>query len=401
MASPSERTRNNVRAGIFESVTIALAAVTIVVLSDLSQSLFGSRRNYTVTFNVSDGIKNLKSGSEVRIGGVLMGRVETVRPRVVTGGAFTLIDVDFELDAQITLYQEARIVISSALIGSEAWLEIYSVGDPALGEPPDGQFSGISAPGSLAALLGPDNADKASQMIDDLKVSTGNVRDLTTRVSKEDWPRWASRIDDVMTWASEATVKIDAVLDEGHGFLVDTRGVVKENREGIKTIVSYVESGSENLDAIMSTVRNETVAKVHKLLDTGQTGLAQAVDVLESLRNDYEVWAADITETMAGARLTAQQLKLASIEVRRSPWKLLYRPTRTEMEHELLYEAARSFALAGSDLKASSDSARRIIDRYRDELDDETAKELNDFLRDSLHRYSNAQERLLDVLVTD
>jgi ABC-type transporter Mla subunit MlaD len=398
--TPSERRRNNVKAGIFVIVALALAAATMIALTDIGESLLRPQRTYTVTFSVADGVNNLKTGSEVKVGGVLMGRVAEVRPRIENGGIFEMIDVEFSLDAKVPLYRGARIVISSALIGSDAWLDIYSVGDRSLG-PPQDTILGISAAGALAALLGPDNADKADEMIENFRTTSEKVRDLSERITDEDWPRWASRVDHVMEWSTEATGKIDAVLDEGQGFLTDTRGVVNENREGVRTIVQNLESTSGKMDSVMTTVRDETVDKVHKLLDTGQSGLDSAVAVLESLNNDYQVWATEIAETLAGARLTAQQLKLASIEVRRSPWKLLYRPKRTELEHELLYEAARAFALAGSDLKASSASAERIIDRHGEELEPDTVRQINDFLSDSLNRYDRAQQRLVDVLVKE
>ena len=53
---------------------------------------------------------------------------------------------------------------------------------------------------------------------------------------------------------------------------------------------------------------------------------------------------------------TAQMVEVdrAMIEIRRSPWKVLYRPTEKELENELLYEATRSFAVAAADMKAAS-----------------------------------------------
>ena len=87
--------------------------------------------------------------------------------------------------------------------------------------------------------------------------------------------------------------------------------------------------------------------------------------------------------------------------MRRSPWKLLYRPSQTEVEHELLYAAARSFALAASDLKAASESTRRLIERREAEpaLSPDTVQKLNDYLLDSLEGYQKAQRRLIDVLI--
>ncbi len=415
MPSLQERTRNNVRAGIFVSTTIVLALATVIVLSDVRKTLLRPTKQYTVTFDVASGVQNISAGAAVRVGGMQMGKVKEVRPLLSDEVFQEVIAIDFLLDSRVRLYDNATVMITSALIGDSANLEIISVGgDPAApseevdaaDRPPavlavGGVLEGTPGIGPLVGVLGPANAAKAETIIDDFKATSGNIRQLTQRINQDDWPRWADDITDVMSWATTATKKVDDLLIEGRGLFADARGVVAENRESIGAIVTNARTTSEDLKSVMSRVRTETVDKVHALLDTGQEGLNQALAVLEDLRRDYDVWATDVTEALAAARLTAQQLKLTSIEIRRSPWKLLYRPGRSELEHELLYEAARSFALAGSDLRASSDSAQRLLDRHRDELDEETVKRINEFLGDSLQRYSNAQQRLVDVLLTE
>ena len=142
---------------------------------------------------------------------------------------------------------------------------------------------------------------------------------------------------------------------------------------------------------------------MHELLDTGKSAMDNALAVLEDVNLEFDGWVPDINDTLANARLAAQQLKLTMLEVRRSPWKVLYRPTPTELEHEMLYAAARSFALAASDLKAASESVRRVLDDHSDQVatDPQTAQRLNTYLLDSLSNYEKVQQRLIDVLLTD
>ena len=91
------------------------------------------------------------------------------------------------------------------------------------------------------------------------------------------------------------------------------------------------------------------------------------------------------------------------MEIRRSPWKIFYTPTPSDVEHELLYSAARSFAFAASDLKASAGSMQRVLDRHGEEAltDPKTMQLLNDYLIDSLEDYEKAQQRLIDVIFTE
>ncbi|MHC4709971.1 MAG: MlaD family protein [Planctomycetota bacterium] len=401
MASLKERTRNNVRAGIFVSVSILVAVSSIIVLTDAWRALFQPTHEYTVIYDVSDGVQNLKSGADVLIGGMLMGAVAEVAPRT-DQRAFEQIEVTLAISRDIQLYEGAEIAIGSAIIGDNAWIEVSSVGNPDLGEPHDRQFTGISAP-ILGGLLGAVSADDTEAMVTDFQGAARNVRELTERVNTQDWPRWADRVDVVTEWAAKAAGDFDAVFQDGRDLLAEYKNLVAENRPSIDAAIENIKVGTGDAKEVARRVREETVDKVHNLLDTGQAGMDTASEVVGKVNRDYDLWEPDIRDALAAARLSGQQLKLFATELRRSPWKLLYRPQREEYEHELLYEATRSFAMAASDLKAASESARRITDaRGADiQLDEQTRKLVNDMLRDAIERYQASQERLATVLFTE
>ncbi|HRP63957.1 MAG TPA: hypothetical protein PK400_11725 [Phycisphaerales bacterium] len=69
----NERTRNNVRMGVFVTFTILLALGVVASLSNVREWLSASSHQYTVTFPVRSGVANLKKSSEVRVGGVKLG----------------------------------------------------------------------------------------------------------------------------------------------------------------------------------------------------------------------------------------------------------------------------------------------------------------------------------------
>ena len=403
MASLSERSRSNVRAGIFVMVSLLLAVATIIVLTNALDTLLRPKRTYTVTFTVEKGVKNIKGGAEVRVGGVLMGRVKEIIPRIEPDVPLEKIDIVFSLDRRVTLYSDAQVLVTPALIGADAWLEVNYVGTPGAG-PVTGALEGFTVPaGAVATLLGADNARKTDEIVENARVmvaqardAVGDVRRLAGRITDEDWPRWSSRIDRVMDWAVGATEKFDVVLEDGRATVAGVRGIVTDNRPRI-------DDTFENFQEITRRLRVETVDKVNSVLDTGQKGLDRAVSILEKVDREFDGWAPEIRETLAGLRQTSQQLKLASVEVRRSPWKLLYRPDESELEHELLYEAARSFAMAVSDLRAAADSTERLVNNHGEQIaaDPELRKRVNDFLAGSLERYQGAQQKLIDVLLTD
>jgi len=427
MPSAGDRMRNNVRAGIFVVVAVVLALAVIVVLGDVKH-YFEKPVDYVVTFPVKAGVKNLSGGSDVRVGGLSMGRVTGVRlvsPEQADTAADT-IEVAFTLSSDIRLYSNARIAVTGQLIGSEAWLDITDLGGPDAGTllQRGETVEGETGSGMLASLLGP-NADRVDRIIanvelgteffadmdglyerdvrpvmEDVKVVTGDARHVVSDLRENRWPAWADQVDHAMTRASELADTLNAAADDARALMQNGRGLLADNRNSIDTAIANIERTTDNTRAITDRVRDETIDKVHNVLGAGQDGLDQARGLLEEINQDYELWATDIEQAMANASLASQQLKLTLIEVRRSPWKLLYRPSSDEVEHEMLYEAARSFTLAAADLKSAAASVDRILTKHGDELraDSKRLEEVAQSLMVPLEEYERAQQRLFDVL---
>ena len=414
MSGQSERQRNNVRAGIFVSVTLLMAIVTVFILTNAWRGIFSSSNEYTVIYDVSSGVRNLKDGADVRVGGMSFGQVLSIKPRISEGMPFEQIEVEFSVKSPVEIFANAEILVTSSLIGSDAWLDIPSVGTPDAGPAPDDGVIGVGSVGVLTGLLGPGNASKANAMIDDAKQftsfmasvedeyqrrvvpilsnaesATQDIAGLAHTIREDNWPVWAVNVDRVLDWASSATDDFDAILVNG-------RGILEDNRPKIRNTIDNIESATE-------TFNTTTLVKLHDLLDTGQESMDNALAVLENVNREFDSWMPDIHDMLANFRLTAQQAKLALIEIRRSPWKIFYTPTPTDVEHELLYSAARSFAFAASDLKASAGSMQRVLDRHGEKAftDPKTMQRLNDYLIDSLEDYEKAQQRLVDVIFTE
>ena len=414
MARTDERIRNNVRAGIFVTVAIALALGVVLVLTEAWSSL-QPMRNYTVSFDVRSGIADLSVGSKVKVGGVPMGRVTAVKPQT-TEDPLRAIHVGIEVDPKVRMYENAIIVLTSPLLGSEAWLDIPSVGDPSGGQPliDGGMVAAADSPGLLSLLLGPSNAPSGRNIIRNVEEFSAflatiedeygsrvapaidEARALLNRVQHEDWPRWAAAVDQIMTSVNSAAERLDSLV--GHG-----QEIVTESREPISRIVGNLDEASADVNAIAERVRDETIDQVAALLQRGQEGIDAFSSAMRTADAELHAAVPQIQDTLANATLASQQLKLATVEVRRSPWKLLYRPSADELDHELLYEAARSFALAVADLKAASASMDRVVGMMPQPTGDDAAtlKRLQQHLLDSFATYQKAQQQLIDVLLID
>ena len=100
-------------------------------------------------------------------------------------------------------------------------------------------------------------------------------------------------------------------------------------------------------------------------------------------------------------RQASAQLKLTALEVRRSPWKLLYTPSTSDVAHENLYESARSFVMATNELESASLAFREVfeIDPEILERQPELKAEVEKYVFDALERFKKAQERLFSEIV--
>ena len=124
---------------------------------------------------------------------------------------------------------------------------------------------------------------------------------------------------------------------------------------------------------------------------------------MEDLDTELVARIPDVRAMLSDLRQSATQVKLATMEVRRSPWKLLYRPSGDELARENLYEAARAFAVASADLRVAGETLRATMkDTPQRFADDAKLREaLRTQVLQSVDRFDAAQRKLFDVLQAD
>ncbi len=420
MSNPSERHKNNFKAGIFITASLVLLIAVILVLAPL-RKWFASGSHYKVSFPITSGVNGMSTGSSVMIGGVAAGEIEAVHPDVLKDGQLKQITVSFEVyDTSIKIYRNAKIQVTSPLIGSGPFLSITDTGsetavdtDPKLKDEP---IAGVSS-GMLESLLGSSGAEA---LVDSLV----NIDKITTELTHEggvlNWALGKTGSEDVqqtLNSLKEASAQADEMIaevlqswslwdDDISAILTDARSLVANLNTVLQTNESRINSVMANTDEITAQI-NEALPGIRKqvtdLLAQGDQAMHSANEVLLQVRNDYQGWAIDIGELLANLSLAGQQLKLATVEIRNNPWKILYRPEAKEMEHELLYETVRQFAFAAADLKASAQSLQRMQEQGDAQLVEEnpTTRRLMQNLARSAAQYEKVQEQLLNVLLVD
>ena len=145
------------------------------------------------------------------------------------------------------------------------------------------------------------------------------------------------------------------------------------------------------------------LVQVDEILQKGQQGADSLADALDRIDSELAMRMPDITSMLANLRQASAQLKLTTLEVRRSPWKLLYTPTTDVLAHENLYEAARSYVLATNELESAAGSFREVfeLDPKLLERQPQLRKDVEKYVLDALERFKEAQERLFSEIVDE
>jgi ABC-type transporter Mla subunit MlaD len=389
--------RNNIIAGAFVLASIALAAGVVIALAG-GWSLLNPTRRYTVRFSLEDGAGGVEAGSPVLLAGQPIGKVESWRfvdaPRSADGHEVAIgVDVDIQVRSDIDLYEDAVVQLIVPILGTGTKINIQNPGTGKLVTTPQGDGPRLSegemlagspgmAPFLTQAGYGPEQRQQVEKIIREISEASeklnsiigkvegqvdpttqqvqgilGDVREVTKDV-RERWPGWAERVNATIASAQEFIDRFKPFADqarEGYQGVVDRiAAMVDTNRPKIDETV-------ENARQLASKANTEGWQKVQDALASGQSGLDAFRGAAERASSLLKEQSPEIRTILANARLASDQLKLTTTEVRAAPWKLLGGPTgKKELENEVLFDAARAYALASSDLKAAAASLEAL-----------------------------------------
>jgi ABC-type transporter Mla subunit MlaD len=197
--------------------------------------------------------------------------------------------------------------------------------------------------------------------------------------------------------ARSATEKVD----KGAGEVVanvktateDVKAIVAENREDVRQTVQHLHSTVEKADKDVGDI----IANVR-----------QASADIKAALADFKVIAADgkalvathrgnVAAMLQNFRETSEHLLALSKEVRRAPWRLFATPDKKEVESLNLYDSARAFASAATDLETCADTIQVMVDAKQKgvEVDPEILKGMLKRLQETFDKYQEAEKALL------
>ena len=427
--------QNNVKAGLLVVVSILLIGAVLVMISN-GIKVFGTE-TYEVRFGLQPGAGGLRPGSAVTLGGQPVGSVWSVRfDESATGSGYDKIKVRIRIRGDVAVRDDATIFLIKPLLGGRSELDILDLGtgapladgawiDGSLAPPSFLEQAGFggdevarvqsiianveSASANLNDVmgeLGVEEGRSIKQIIADGETAAANVKTMTTDATtvvgdvRERYPAWADRIDNVMSVleseTGEITSLVEARLVELETFIASAQSMIDENRQDIDQTI-------DSTRELMAGLNEQRRVKLDALLDEGTGVVAEAEQIVGRVDALIGEQAPNVRRSIANAQLATYELRETVQEVRRTPWRLLYRPDMQELEHELLYESARRYAAAVTDLRSVTDALEALsaIDESQMPGRDTSMGELLEALNESFDRYREAEQAFLREIVSE
>ncbi len=368
--------RNNVLAGGLVLFSIAAGSIIIVKLAGLQD--YVGRTTYVIQFDLTESVAGLKTGAEVRLGGRKIGAIRTVETGTNdTGDLVSLVKIG--IDSNIVINKDAKAELKKSLLGDSGTINFPSLGDPAVGAVvgETDRIDGVIPPFDLFAQAG--YGDKQKKQLEEIidNVAEGSK---SFRTVMEDFK-------------GEPYEQLKEVIARAQAYL-------KDNQEDVREGVKSARAAAKDFETFAARINAEYADKISSLLDRGSTALETAQISLTKVDSIIDESRPSIRTAMANFRLASDQLKSTLLEVRRSPWRLLYRPDTRELEFELLYDAARSYADTVTNLRTASEALESLANSggLSTDTDRQTIDELVKNLDASRGRYQEAEKAFLELI---
>lgn len=417
----ARKERNTLIAGIFV-IVCSMALVGVVIwLGGLSMH----GETIYISAPVMAGDTGLQVGSKVKYGSLQKGKITAILEGVDSRNF--LIEVRMT-DAVTGLRSDALVETSVAtLVGGSADLVILSPGTPSA--PPPTREHPIPlhiGPNPLIRDLQNQigyreverkefqtilaNLDTLSANL--TQISAG-LKDQLTVTGK---PNMLSDAVDTMARLKDSIEAIRQELDpknpqgmlaKTHSSLDDVNAMTGRLTSMVNVAAPYVEEATASAADAADRINGYTRDDLGVLLKSLRESSTQLLGIMQDFR---EVSSAakqvvafnkeNIDEMLNNLTQVSVNLKAASREVRMNPWKLMGKPTISDIRSQNIQEAARAFAEGAAEL---DDAVRKltVVSQMNGQpipADDPQLQQIRQKIKESFGKFSRAEQALWDEM---
>jgi len=395
----AKKQRNEIAVGLTVLVSLALAIYIVIVLGDWS-NLIAEKQRIPVELPYHVGLKGLAKGSPILIGGAKVGTVaEThIRTNPSPAPGEDPIEVGFtmELPKEYVLRDDCLLAPESGVLGGQAMLVIKDLG--AKGKILDGSSPvelkmerGISE--AIDSIKSELNAENPDSMLAQLK---GTMQQLTAIVG-----RLKTQMDPEDQKALLAKVHVG--LDRLNHSLAELDDLIATNKPTVTQAVTSVKNAAGTLEEELP----EIVNRIKPALDQANEAMAEAKASMTNLkeftgngRDMLVVNRESIDNVIRNIGEVSVNLKMASREIRRAPWRLIYQPKKDELHVQAVADAAGDFATGAERLDDTSMRLKALLEAAKTSLtvDKKRIDDLLAELENSFSEFQKAEDKLWEEL---
>jgi ABC-type transporter Mla subunit MlaD len=171
----------------------------------------------------------------------------------------------------------------------------------------------------------------------------------------------------------------------------DFRTTIANLRASTDSIKAKLPSILEKVDTALAKI-DKSIDGLRKTLDEVHTTVVNTKELTGSAKEVIVGNRTKLDNMVASLKTTGDNLKAATAEIRRSPWRLLYKPAPNEMANLNLYDAARQFAEGANDLNDTAGMLRDAI--KNNQSSPEELKKLMEKVDQSFSNFKQVEEKL-------
>jgi ABC-type transporter Mla subunit MlaD len=384
MESEMKKDRNALKSGIFIILTLAAIVAVIVGIKGV-ESFSEARELRAVSFDLKDDIGGLQAGDDVRVGGYKVGTIEKITLLGVTGhdpAEPARLRVEFTFPRKYVLHRDALVRAQVPLTGSPS-LNFESLGH---GEilPRHEELTG--RPGAMAetlALVSHLGGPLTNIMNTVDRTTLPAVNDTVGKFGKTA-EHATGLLTDARAQVDPAMKKYHLVADRAAEMMVKIRDLFGDATLDFRATIAHLSSITAAIDKKAPSIVERADSLLTHLDKTVESANAALEDVKATAQNTKDLTASaknliagnkgKLDAMIAALKTTGDNLKNATAEIRRSPWRLLYKPAPNEMANLNLYDAAREFAQGANELNDASLALRDAVQSKQ--TDKETIEKL-------------------------
>jgi ABC-type transporter Mla subunit MlaD len=396
-----KKDRNALKSGVFIILTVVLIVAIIIGIKG-TENLSQHKDLRAVSFDLKSDVGGLQIGDDVRVGGFKVGAVKDIT--VVDAGENAkekpTVRVVFTFPSRYVLHRDAVLRIQSTVTG-QSCLNFENLGT---GDKLPANEELVGKPATLSEFLATlsNVSTPMTHIIDTLDRTTLPTVNSTVKKFGDTADHTKGLLDDARAQVDPAMKKYAAVADAAKSMLDKTGAFFGDTTPDFRKTLANVSSITNTLDKKIPTIAddldktlknaNEAVTKINDTLADVKTTMANAKDITESARGVIVGNRGKLDTMITSLKNTGKNLEAATVEIRRSPWRLLYKPTPHEMANLNIYDAARQFAEGASEL---SDASLALRDAVHDgKVDRESAEKLMQKLQAKFADFQKVEDQL-------